>query len=257
MDNQHIEELSLASNALKTLPKNVFKKMTNLRVLDVSANALTEIAPEFVGANLVRVFFAYNKLTGIPDGIFNKHRSLQEVDLSGNQIMMIDSAAFDDMVQLKNISLGINKITKIDRRWFRGTNNLRRVHLVRNDIEEVPDEAFSNIYNENLEVIDLDENSIKRVSPVGFKGLRKIGSLRLSINNIDKWDASFLADVENIDLLDLSSNRIGCPEGDFNQVFKAVSTDLKFNPLNPECVEKIKNWKKLDSSNGHIISTNF
>ncbi|KAJ3657239.1 hypothetical protein Zmor_016251 [Zophobas morio] len=253
-DNPHIETLELTVSVIKTLPKNIFQKMAKLKTLDLTGNLLSSIPPEFLKLGLESVYFSYNRLTSIPGGVFTGHQTLQEVNLADNNVSLIDSSAFDHMLQLKSVNLAHNKLTTIDPEWFYNSSSVTRLNLHRNFFEDIPDEAFKNLHGE-VEKIVLSECRVKNISCGAFKGIKMVRSLDLRMNEIEKWDAGFLTGLKEIRSLMLSANKIKCPDGDFNDVFKAEYTYVGLNPLDVDCLEKIEDWMKLESSKGHVVCT--
>jgi Leucine-rich repeat (LRR) protein len=275
----NLQNLDLSSNLISTLPDGVFKKLPNLRVLllrrnrlgqirgdmfvnvgihhlDLSSNSISSIGQDTWNGlpQLTRLILSRNQLTEVSKGDFHVP-NLKQLELDNNQISFVAADAFDDFSNLINIMLMGNKLTRYDPRWFRNTTNIYRLYLANNLIEEIPNEAFKNIYNEKAQWITLNNNRIKNISRNAFKGFKKFDVLNLSHNQIEYWIGDFLRDTELIHYLNLVGNKIQCPLGDFEQVFKANFTYLDSNPLTPHCLQKIVDWKKTTSSQGHVVCT--
>ncbi|PIO66990.1 leucine Rich repeat-containing domain protein [Teladorsagia circumcincta] len=81
-----ITRVSLRNNALKKFPKKIINKFPNLTIFNIEGNEISEFPQEFEELTSMKgLNAANNKLTSIPEGIFNmKHLAI--LDLSGNLI---------------------------------------------------------------------------------------------------------------------------------------------------------------------------
>lgn len=96
-DNLELKNLNLGKNEIKTLNKDIFAKLGNLRKISLSEN----------------------KMTSIPATLFKNNLNLESIDLHGNKIIEIDPIMFNSLTKLSIIDLRNN--TCVDQ-LFNGTN---------------------------------------------------------------------------------------------------------------------------------------
>lgn len=128
-----LESLSLASNALQTLPDNLFVEATRkLRVLDLTGNlisnlgeVLTALAP--VRPTLQELILGQNRIEFMHE--FAGFSQLRVLDLSHNRIKVIGATQFRGMKSLQNVYFAWNAIEIIDESSFEGLENLLYLDL--------------------------------------------------------------------------------------------------------------------------------
>lgn len=128
-----LESLSLASNAIQTLPDNLFVEATRkLRVLDLTGNLVSSLAEVLsalapVRQSLEELILSQNRIEFVHDfGAFTKLRVL---DLSHNRIKMLGASQFRDIKSLQNAYFAWNAIEIIDDNSFDGLENLLYLDL--------------------------------------------------------------------------------------------------------------------------------
>ncbi|PIO65989.1 leucine Rich repeat-containing domain protein [Teladorsagia circumcincta] len=92
-----ITRVSLRNNALKKFPKKIINKFPNLTIFNIEGNEISEFPQEFEELTSMKgLNAANNKLTSIPEGIFNmKHLAI--LDLSGNLIEVFEHDPSSDV----------------------------------------------------------------------------------------------------------------------------------------------------------------
>ncbi|KAJ3656848.1 hypothetical protein Zmor_015893 [Zophobas morio] len=152
---------------------------------------------------LNKLRLASNKLTEIPDGVFN-NTTITDLNLQFNQIATVATKAFDHMPKLKRLSIMYNKPTLWDNNWLDGSSELSILLVNDNQITEIPDEAFKNYHD--VFRLDLGHNKISRISMKAFHNVGHIHMLDLANNEIDSWNPDWVANV-SIDDIDLNWNK--------------------------------------------------
>ncbi|RZC41850.1 LRR 8 domain containing protein [Asbolus verrucosus] len=276
-DGLNIDTLDLSHNLISKLPQNIFRNLPHLKMLALANNQLKLVQTDVLdhlpveyldlSSNLIStldegvfnnmpqlksIVLSRNKLTTVPEGVFN-NLDLTLVKLDSNKIAFIAPKAFDNMPKLANIYLSSNELSKYDTNWFHNTPEIYRLYLAYNLIEDIPDEAFKNIYNDKEQWIRLDSNKIRNIAPNAFKGLRKLDTLNLSYNKIEVWNENILADAEVVFYLQLAHNDIKCVDGDFDKIFEANFTYLTGNPLTPQCAKDIEAWASKERPEKHVV----
>ncbi|EFA03056.1 Chaoptin-like Protein [Tribolium castaneum] len=239
----HLTIVSLSNNKFTTIKEEIFDS-SSIRYLYLDGNLLKTVPENFMGRmpNLQGIYLNRNHLKTIPAGIFN-NKTLLHIELANNEISHIAPDAFNNMPNLANLILSSNKLAQYNNNWLRNCPNIYRLFLSNNLIEQLPVQAFKNIYNQKEQWVKLNSNKIKKITAENFKGWKLVDTLDLSQNEIEQWHEDYLADAEFIRALNLAYNKITCLDGDLDKIFKAKkATYLSGNPLSEECKSKIREW---------------
>jgi len=134
---------------IKYIPDEICK-LTNLRVLNLTSNCITDINPE-IGKliNLEKLVLSKNQIRLIPKTI-SKLTNLNFLDLSDNLIKIKDLNIYD-LVNLRVINLENNKISTISEDLKKLTN-LEYINLSRNKLHIIPPQL---IYLTKLQYVNL------------------------------------------------------------------------------------------------------
>ncbi|KFM62175.1 Leucine-rich repeat neuronal protein 2, partial [Stegodyphus mimosarum] len=90
--------------------------------------------------------------------------------------------------------------------WTGCMKKLQSFHFINNQITQIGLDLFP-MAMKDLVVLNVSRNLITRVDPAVFKNLKKLKSLDLSHNQIEKLDGTFAAEI-NLEFLDVSWNVI-------------------------------------------------
>lgn len=231
--NKNVKNISELSNLTSIYLKDTgiksikeIENLTNLSVLDLS----------------------YNELTSI-DGIANL-KELTNIDLSGNKI-----TDFSNISLLKNnyseeeypyISLTVESGEISDISIFNDISNIAELYLANNNITDL-----SNFNNNSVCLLDLSGN-IGLTNIIQLKNMEDLNVLYLE--NCDLNDLSEIAELKNIDILDLSGNDIKNIEKLNNLELGALSLESN---KNIEGKLNINSLLSLNLSNTDIDSKRF
>lgn len=193
--------LNLQNNLIDSVEENVFLFAENLVELDLSLNSIKNITvKQFIGLSNLRILkLDNNELTEIPD-VFsqrtpiptaligggsdpNRYRNgvvphLQELSLANNQIDRIQNDAFSAAKNLVSLDLRGCQISSIEIHAFRGLSVLRKLILTDNNINTIPTTSFAPLIQ--LENFKLGRNKYDRISKFAFAGLKKLKNLEIS-----------------------------------------------------------------------------
>ena len=161
----------LNTNNINLLLDKLYK-FTNLKILDLSYNQITEIKGLDYLVNLQKLNLHNNQITEIKG--LNNLINLQELVLDSNKITEIK--AIDNLINLQKIYLGTNHITEI--KAIDNLINLQELVLYNNNIKEI--KAIDNLVN--LQKIYLGTNQITEIK--GLNNLVNLKELYLGINQI-------------------------------------------------------------------------
>lgn len=213
--------LSLHSNSIRYIGKNVLNGLSNLTELHLDFNKLTDlgVAPGVFSAasSLKELELSYNQLAKFPEGL---PESLKSVRVTNNNITIVKSSSLLLLRKLMVLDLSYNRIagSTINFAYMR---NLLTLNLNNNRLQNVP------LYlPRNLTELSLASNRIQYVfthSGVlygSFQGLTTLKKLNLSSNR--------LLTVEN---------------KAFDKLPTQVSIELQHNPWECDCnLIYLKKW---------------
>ncbi len=187
-----ITELYLSDKGLTDQDIANVAMLTNLKVLKLDGNQITDVSPLAGLTNLTELSLVSNQIIDLSPlaGLTN----LENLDLYDNQIT--DLSPLAGLTNLTELHLGINQINDLSP--LTGLTNLTELWLYSNQITDLSPLAGLT----NLKDLSLDGNQITDVSPLA--GLTNLTVLRLYSNQIT--DLSPLAGLTNLTELVLSGN---------------------------------------------------
>ncbi|XP_061764214.1 leucine rich repeat containing 8 VRAC subunit Aa [Nerophis ophidion] len=251
----HLLKLSVNNDGTKLTVLNNVKKMVNLSELE-----------------LVRC-----DLEPIPTPIFSLH-NLQEINLKDNNLKtMDDMITIQELRRLVCLKLWYNQIACIPP-WIGNLNNLERLYLNRNKIEELPSQLFSCL---RLRLLDLSHNNLTSIPanvgllhnlqyfavtanrietlPMELFQCRKLCTLLLGNNCIETL-SSRVGELSGLTQLELRGNNLDCLPVELSQCRLLERSGLVvenklFNTLPPEVKEQLlgveKESVKISQMNEH------
>lgn len=124
-----LQTLKLNGNQLKVLHSGTFADLVNLEYLPLYFNQLETIETNALTLpNLSEVFFAHNKLTTLPDDLFDGAPKVAFTDFDYNQLRQIGNA-FVKCDSIKYLSLDGNPIEDLDLSKFASMKSLSVLSL--------------------------------------------------------------------------------------------------------------------------------
>ncbi|XP_017119430.1 leucine-rich repeat-containing protein 58 [Drosophila elegans] len=206
-----IEAMLLNHNRLVGLPR-LLLQFANLKVLDLSSNAITTLPDAVCQLPLVTLIAKNNLLTNasLPKSLLSKQAhahvtngattsTLKELNLSGNQLTHFPEQV-TDLRHLKYLYLGGNKISGISKDIWK-MQSLHVLSLGGNLISEVP-EAVGSL--NQLQALVLCDNLIE-ILPTSIARLKNLKSLLLHKNRLRHLPKDIVA-LKNLTELSLRDN---------------------------------------------------
>lgn len=289
-----LDKLDLSKNSFTELTfDDTTATLTNLGILDASSNNITTLAANVFAKtpNLKELYLSRNQIASLPSTVFFQLSKLTLLDLSRNQIKTIAQDNFFGFLRnLRFIYLNHNGITKL-RTSFGNVTNLVEFDGSHNDLKDWSltfasgstvklNLAYCGLKNSyssaaDKEELDLEGNMIEIMKITGkVTRLRannniirqveidpsiKLEALELANNFIS--DITNITKVENLQVLDLSGNRLkNVIKGDiFSDLTALTYLSLKNTgaTITPELLKENTRLMYLDLTGNRIGNFDF
>ncbi|CDQ90141.1 unnamed protein product, partial [Oncorhynchus mykiss] len=182
-----IRELYLRGNLIQKFPGEAFMGTSELVILDLSANRLTNhglLRESLVNAtHLESLNLEGNQLKKVPRHLPS---SLKTLNLEGNLISSVGKASFLHLPHLEHLGLASNKIARVASGAFRALPVLHQLDLCHNALSQVPRQLPRGLHS-----VALTHNKIHSVPRDAFcwggsdPGLSSLVLVQLEHNLID------------------------------------------------------------------------
>uniref|UniRef100_UPI0037E9543A decorin n=1 Tax=Semicossyphus pulcher TaxID=241346 RepID=UPI0037E9543A len=178
-----IKELYFKGNLIEHFRGGVFDGKSELVVLDLSSNRLTNkglLRESLLNAtHLESLNLEGNRLKQVPRHL---PRSLKTLNLEGNLILSIKKAVFNPLKNLEHLGLARNKIIKVAPGAFRALPALHQLDLCHNTLRQVPRQLPPALHS-----VALTHNRIQSVPRDAFcwgnKSLSLSGLVRVQLEH--------------------------------------------------------------------------
>lgn len=225
----HVIEINLAGNDLKSVLDTYFYTAPGVHVLDLSHNHIQFIAFTALQmfGELNRLTLSHNRLASLEEEVFSHLGKLQSLDLSHNRLTTLYPRIFDHLGNLTELNLAYNSLAEFNgnalaqltslnklilqstalkelrQTDFDGLTNLKWLDLSGNGFEEVP---FKGLHRLSLlRHLDLSRNPITTIKPYSFYNLTSLRSLFLKyMVDLTTIEAHAFSDVTSLKSIDLS-----------------------------------------------------
>lgn len=199
-NNTKLKILTLSGNNLNVMQSlsspytDYMLKSASIEELDISNCNMQEFLPTAFSQmkNIIYINLAGNKLTTLPQGLFDRTDTIEELDLSYNQIVTLPKNIFNKTA----LAILHLKYNEIESSLEFVTKDVQKLDVSYNKIVTVNNQMFKGI--ENLSNLMLKGNKIKRIHPAAFVTLKNLRHIDLSFNDLDQINS--LTFVKNSDL---------------------------------------------------------
>lgn len=221
-----------------TMPHGVPEPTKNLYLF---ANGIETLAEEdFVGMESLEMLdLSQNKVTLLPDRVFEPLTSLRNLDLSANQITYLSEESFAGMALLERLYLYSNHIRTIHPAAFHGLEQLLELKLQGNQLTSLPALAMP-----RLLLLDLRFNTLPSLGSADLQ-MPNLESLKLAGLGLESLNEDLMASLGNLHELDISGNELGSFPLALREARGLIYLSLAGNPMGPLKLEDLKNLSEL------------
>ena len=200
--------LDLSANQLGELPANLFDTLTSLTRLDLDENELSDLRSEVFDAltALRGLDLSDNQLSGFRPGLFDALTSLTWLDLENNALTELDAALFTGLTALEILDLDGNALEGLPAALFTGLTKLTALSLIDNALTELDADIFADLTA--LTTLSLNDNALTTLDADIFAGLTNLTTLVLLNNALTTLDADLFNPLTNLTLLNLGNNAL-------------------------------------------------
>lgn len=206
----NLRVLDLSNNSLDSLPASAFSSLGRLQELHLESNVITYMADHALDGltSLTYLNLADNKLVNLPPEIFADTRELKELHLQNNSINVLAPGLFNGLSNLLVLDLSENELNEewINGATFAGLLRLIILSISGNNLVRLETSVFRDLYS--LQVLRLEDNSIKYIADNTFTSLNNLQHLSLSNNKLTRIDSNTLSGLYVLSVLSLDSNTI-------------------------------------------------
>jgi Leucine-rich repeat (LRR) protein len=241
-----VTAVDLSNNALRHLPAGAFSGLSNLDLLDLSSNYISDIAPSALSSddlpllatldlgynaleevptalslpNLTSLSLYWNPISNFSDASFLGVPRIQTLVADNCGLSSVSAGAFAPLGALTTLNLGNNALTKLPESGWHGPSKLTTLALQVNSIAALPPHFFDAF--PLLESLPLYENQLTSLATGTFTRLSNLAGLYLNDNNISVLHQGCFDGLQGrFQYLALSNNQL-TPQG-CNANFAAIA----------------------------------
>lgn len=228
----NLQSLHLRSTALNYINETSFTSLSQLRILDLGRNNLTDESFKSIEylPSLRKLYLDHNRFTKI---FFKKGlKKVIELEMSSNLLTSGKLVSLSEMHSLQSLTLSFNKLTSIPVITFTNLTSLQSLNVAGNNLSAKLDESLKSFNKlKYLEEVNMGHCSLSKL--YAFTDLRYWKKIHLDGNKIEiiNHDTFKNSRAEYISLRDVGLKKL------------------------PESILKLKNLKYLDVSSNFIDNT--
>ncbi|KAH8401730.1 hypothetical protein KR009_007566 [Drosophila setifemur] len=202
-----IGTIDLARNQLKKVEYQMFTQMNYVELLDLAENHITKIEKNsFKDIYQAVINVSHNALSLIETAAFENCVNITTLDLSHNLLSNFSRRSFDETTFASTFQLSYNNFTNLAQIPLQNMTGLRILNASHNSITEIPKNCFPKLYE--LHTIDVSHNNISIIFNGVFQTLFSLRSIDLSYNSMREIKSSTFGTLPTLLEMDLSHNEL-------------------------------------------------
>lgn len=150
--------------------------------------------------------YCYNAYEEDIDFLDDIKSSISELKLARSNIKYIDEYLFEGFTNLTNLAIIDSGIEEIEQDALSQLENLEVLNISLNELQKLDDYAFEGMIN--LKKLILDDNLIREIDPHTFSNLTNLRELQIRNNEIEAVYVDTFDGLTSVEVIDLSGNPI-------------------------------------------------
>ncbi|XP_034651599.1 chaoptin isoform X2 [Drosophila subobscura] len=202
-----IGTIDLARNLLTKVEYQMFTQMNYVELLDLAENNITKIEKNsFKDIYQAVINISHNALELIETAAFENCINITTLDLSHNRLTNFSRRSFDENTFATTFQLSFNGLTSLSHIPIQNMTGLKVLNASHNNISDIPKNTFPKLYE--LHTIDVSHNNISIIFNGVFQSLFSLRTVDLSYNSMREIKSSTFGTMPTLLLLDLSHNKL-------------------------------------------------
>ncbi|EDW91002.2 chaoptin [Drosophila yakuba] len=202
-----IGTIDLARNRLNKVEFQMFTQMNYVELLDLAENNITKIEKNsFKDIYQAIINVSHNALELIETAAFENCVNITVLDLSYNRLTNFSRRSFDETTFATYFQLSFNHLTNLAQIPIQNMTGLKVLNASYNSITDIPKNCFPKLYE--LHTIDVSHNNISSIFNGVFQTLFSLRSIDLSYNSMREIKSSTFGTLPTLLELDLSYNEL-------------------------------------------------
>ncbi|XP_076178217.1 leucine-rich repeat-containing G protein-coupled receptor 3 [Ptiloglossa arizonensis] len=199
--------ISLYDSSIKRVPRNVFARYSEIRILYLDDIGISEIE---IGAfanltKLVWLALDNNNISKLVPGHFTNLINLESLRANKNRITVADFSDLEGSNTLNFINLSQNRLTSVTLK-LPYLPTLKEILLDENNFESIPDTLF--VGCSALRSLSMQRNAIRTIGEDTFRNLEQLEELNLAFNEITTVPLNVFQPLKNLTRLELGYNNL-------------------------------------------------
>ncbi|XP_030384456.1 insulin-like growth factor-binding protein complex acid labile subunit [Scaptodrosophila lebanonensis] len=200
-----IGTIDLARNKLKKVEYQMFTQMNYVELIDLAENNISKIEKNsFKDIYQAVINVSHNALELIESAAFENCVNITVLDLSHNRLANFSRRSFDETTFASEFQLSYNELTNLAHIPIQNMTGLRVLNASHNQIAEIPKNSFPKLYE--LHTIDVSHNNISFIFNGVFQTLFSLRSVDLSHNSMQEIKSSTFGTLPTLLEMNLSHN---------------------------------------------------
>lgn len=260
---EHLQELYISNNYIKSIDERFFEKLPSLKVLDVRDNKIDKLPDEIAMLqSLMRLDLSNNCITNLPSSL-STLAHLVSLQVEGNPIKSIrrDIIACGTQRILRTLrdrdkgQVHVNSATIVENVYpnkFQ-LKNTKILTISGKNFSEIPTQVFEDAVEAEITIVDLSKNKFTQL-PEGLSHLRfKLTELHMNANQMIKIQP-FISQFHHIMYMNLNCNHLLELPNELGQLEKLREINIGNNRFEsvPKCIYNLGNLEILIACNNKI-----
>lgn len=190
------------------LPRDIFSKLPNLQVIEVSMKLRTLEEGLFANQTKVRTLGLWgNQFQNLTKDSFEGLVTVLDLDLSSNNMDALTGDLFDPLINLENLNLNSNNFSSLPDGLLSNNNELFEFKMLHNrqPIKTLPSGLLSNKPKLNRVFLRAD---LQVIPEDLFSGSSNISQINMEYNRLEELPAKLFHDQRNLQELNLQHNKL-------------------------------------------------